>query len=223
MFMQIVISMIVLLLIGSPVVATECKSELLGLTAYFYSHGDEWSISWKADGVHKEKAAFKKGDRTNFYFSGGNKGAERLPQTLLPRDEQFNVPFDTCCDGELLIAGVHKRYEGSGLRLSGYRGSQFAIVDLKKQKIVRIAETDHGIESLGWAPDGKYIAVLTKQDVTEQVFKGPLDWLASSVGHPIGYWTYFLTIYQPDGRPVCTEQVAKKLRDAVSFIDWNKQ
>jgi WD40 repeat protein len=223
MSMQIVISIIVMLLIGSPAAAAECKSELLGLTAYFYSHGDEWSIAWKADGVHKEKVAYKEGDRTNYYFSGGNKGAERLPQTLLPHDKQFNVPFDISRDGELLIAGIHERFEGLGLYLSGYRGKQLAIVDLKREKIIQTIETEYGIESLAWAPNGNYFAVLSKRDVTEQVFKGPLDWLASSVGHPIGYWTYFLTIYQPDGKSVCTEQVAKKLRDAVSFIDWNKQ
>jgi len=223
MSMQIVVGIIVMLLISSPVAATECQSELFGLRVYIYSHGDEWSIFWKTDGLHKEKAPFKEGDRTNYYFSGGNKGAERLPQTLLPRDKQFNVPFDTSHNGELLIAGVQERREGSGLLLPLDPGRQFAIVDLKKSEIVRIIDSEYKVQALAWAPDNKYFAVLNKQDVTDHVFKGPSDWLASLVGHPISYYTFYLTIYKPDGTSVCTAQVAKKLPDAMSYIDWEKK
>jgi hypothetical protein len=221
MSLQIVFSFIVMLLIGLPAAASECKSELVGLTAYFYSRGDEWSISWRPDGVHKGKAIYysnlKEGSRTNVYDSQGDKRSESLPQTLLNPDKQFNVPFDISQNGKFLIAAIHERSYMS------YPSKHFAIVDLKKRKIVQTIDAEYSIRSLAWAPEGKYFAVLYAQEVTKQVFKGPLDWLTSLVGHPISYYTFYLTIYRPDGMLLCTEQIEKKLPNAMGYIDWEKQ
>ncbi len=221
MSMQVVTGIIVMLLLSSPVAATECKAELTGLIVYFSSHDDDWSMSWKADGVHKEKIAYyvnrKDGIRTNVYHSAGDTRSKSLPQALLSPDKQFNIPFDISKDGKSLIAAIYVKSD------MDHPSKQFAIVDLGKQKIVRMSDSEYSVRSLAWAPDDKHFAVLGYQIVTEQVIKGPLDWLASFVGHPISYYTFYLTIYKPDGTSVCTAQVAKKLPDAMSYIDWGKQ
>ena len=238
--MQLVICMLITLLIGSPAIAAECKTELTGLVVYFSSREDDWSISWKADGVHKEKISYyvnrKDGIRTNVHDSRYNY-AKSLPQTLLVNtmDQQqtvgecepnpgneFNVPFDISQNGALLIAAIYNRKSPAGIGPS-YPSQKFGIVDLKKNRLVNIVGSRYSVRSLAWAPSDKYFAVLYKQDVTDQVFKGPIDWLASMAGHPIGYWTFYLTLYQSDGTPVCTTQVAKKLPNAMGYIDWEKQ
>ena len=236
MSMQIVKTIIVMILISSPVAATECQSKLIGLRVYFYSRGEQWSKTWKANGVHKEEADYyanlKEDSRTNMHDSRGNERSKRLPQTLLANKmaqqqaagncepnpgKEFNIPFDISQNGELLIAAIYEKSQIS------HPSQQFAIVDLKKQKIVRINDSEYRIEALAWAPDGKNFVVLYSQDVTDHVFKGPIDWLASLAGHPIGYWTFYLTLYQHDGTEVYTEQVEKKLPNAMSYLDWSKQ
>jgi WD40 repeat protein len=178
-------------------------------------------MTWKADGAHKLKTDFnrnrREGDRTNVSAGLSDKRSENLPQTLLSPDKQFNVPFDISQNGDFLIAAIYNKSEIL------FRSRQFAVVDLKYQKIVRIIDAEHSIGSLAWAPDGKYFAALSEQDVTKQVFKGPLDWLAEHLGHGNYYGTFYLTIYKSDGTSVCTEQVATKLPNAMSYIDWNKQ
>jgi len=215
-----------MLLLGNPATADECISKLTGLSAYFYSKGDEWVLKWMPDGVHKEKTTYydnrKEPYRTNVHDSRGNMRAERLPQALLGPGKQFNVPFDTSRNGELLIACIHKRYEGLGLRVPDNPSRQFAIVDLKKQKIIRLIDSEYDIRSLAWSPEDKYFAVLYKEDVTKQVFKGPIDALAEYLGHGNYYGTFYLTVYRADGTAVCAEKVAKKLPNAMSYIDWGK-
>ncbi len=235
MFMQLATYIVILFMITLPAVATECKSELMGLTVFLASRDKEWLITWKADGVHRKEADFygnlKEGYRTNIYDSRGNKRSENLPQTLLKgldnrtdktegcgsSNVQFNVPFDISQNGDILIAAIHDN------KLMIFPAKKLAIVDLKKQKIVRIIETNDKIRSLALAPDSKYFAVLYAQDVTKQVFKGPKDWLADFVGHPISYYTFYLTLYQPNGTLVCTEQIEKKVPLADGYLDWEKQ
>ena len=113
MFVQIAISIISVLLLSSPAAAVECKSELTGLTVYFYSKGNEWSKTWKADGVHKRKTDYnsnrKEGVRTNISEGLIDKRSESLPQMLLQPDKQFNFPFDISQNGKLLIAAIHEK------------------------------------------------------------------------------------------------------------------
>ena len=238
--MQLVICMLITLLTGSPAIAAECKTELTGLAVYFSSREGDWSISWKADGVHKEKISYyvnrKDGIRINVHDSRYNH-AKSLPQTLLVNTnsqqqtadecetnpgQEFNIPYDISQNRELLITALYSKKSPSGIGPS-YPSQQFAIVDLRKQEIVKIIKSEYSVRSLAWSPDNKKFAVLYKQDVTDHVFKGPIDWLASVAGHPIGYWTFYLTLYQPDGIPICTVQAEKKLPNAMGYIDWNKQ
>jgi hypothetical protein len=218
--MKKVIIVMIIMFLGLPATADECKSKLTGLSAYFYSKGDEWALKWMADGVHKEKAHFydhvKEPYRTNVYDSQGNMRADRLPHALLSPGKQFNVPFEISQNNNLLIAAIHKK---SGVMSAP---NQLAIVDLKGQQIIRTIESEYNIESLAWAPDDNVFVVLYRQDVTKQVFKGPIDALAEHIGHGNYYWTFYLTIYRPDGTAVCTEKIAKKLPNAMSYLDWGK-
>lgn len=209
----------ILLLLTSLSFADECKSEPSGITIHFYSKGNEWSLSWEIDGFQKKKAAFnenrKDGYRTNIYAGLSDKRSDNLPQTLLTPDKRFDVPFDISKNEELLVAAIYKKSDIL------WPTKQAAVVDLREKKIVRIVESEFRIESLAWAPDSNYFAVLYRQDVTDQVFKGPIDWLAELLGHGNYYWTFYLTIYKPDGTSVCTEQVAKKLPNAMTYMDWD--
>lgn len=242
MFMQtkIVISILFLFIMSVPAAAAECTSELHGITAYFLSRGDQWSLSWDAAGVHKRKIPYyvnrNERIRTNVHESWRSlyEDSENLPQHLLAPDvpvdgrsgieqpnecekkltPKFNVPFAVAKSGEFLIAAIYE--DGN----TSWASKQFAIVDLKKQEIVKIIKTENKVISLAWAPDSKSFAVLYEQDVTENVFKVPVDWLAALVGHPIGYWTFYLTVYRPDGVELCSKQIEKKLPNAMSYIDW---
>jgi hypothetical protein len=80
----------------------------MGLTATFFSEGNQWSITWKTDGAHKEKADYygNKKDRTNEYASISDYRSESLPQKLLNHDKEFNIPFDISQNGVLLIAAT---------------------------------------------------------------------------------------------------------------------
>jgi hypothetical protein len=221
MYLQITTNVVIIFLLGSSVLASECKNEPLGLSVYFFSEGDQWSVTWMNDGKHKKKANYynarKEPIRTNVHESSGNWRAEKLPLGLLSSKEMFNVPFEVSQNKELLIAAI---YEDSHI---SYPSQRFAIVDLRKQEIVRIIEAEYQVRSLAWSPDSKYFAVLYERDVTKQVFKGPLDWFAELLGHGISYSTFYLTIYHADGTAVCTEEVAKKKPRAMSFIDWGNR
>lgn len=201
------------------VAAAECKSELIGLSVFLASKQKQWSITWDADGVHKRDADYYGNikNRTNIQDSRGDKRSEKLPHHLLKNDQQFNIPFDISEKGNLLIASIYNR------EIVLPYSRKLAIVDLKKQKILKIIETEYAIRSLRWAPSNKEFAVLYSKVVTDQVFKGPMDWLGQLLGHPVQYDTFYLTVYNAEGMLLCIEQVAEKLPIADGYIDWKKE
>jgi len=216
--MQIAIYIASFLMFSQPVAATECKSELLGLTVFLASGQKQWFITWDADGVHKRNADYYGNikDRTNIQDSRGDKRADTLPHHLLKNNEQFNIPFDVSEKGTLLITTIYNR------EIVLPWSKKLAVVDLKNKKMLKIIETEYYVRSLGWAPGNQQFAVLYSKIVTDQVFKGPLDWLGQLLGHPVQYDTFYVAAYSAEGRLLCIGQVAEKLPTAEGYIDWEK-
>jgi hypothetical protein len=76
------------------------------------------------------------------------------------------------------------------------------------------------VHSLAFSPTDKYIAVLSKQDVTSQKWKGPVDWIAKLLGHPRQYNTLYVDIYNLDGEMICRKLLIEKLLQGRGYIDW---
>jgi WD40 repeat protein len=105
----------------------------------------------------------------------------------------LEVPFAVSHNGEMLISSI---YPGGHTLLTS---KTFGIIDLKSRKLLRAIDTGYYVESLAWSPTDKYFAVLSSQDVTNQKWKNPLEWLGKFLGHPSQYYTLYVDIYERYG------------------------
>lgn len=139
-----------------------------------------------------------------------------VPQDFLGSDVRLDTPFAVSPDGQLLVISV---YPARGaLQLSPSR--KIALVDLKSRVLMRTIEAEYEVRALAWAPSGKYFAVLLSQDVTKEKWKGPLDWCACLVGHPISYYSLCAATYDLEGRRLCEKRVKEKLAHGRGYIVW---
>ena len=97
---------------------------------------------------------------------------------------------------------------------------KIALIALISKRLVSVIETEYGVDSLAWSPTGRYFAVLLSEDATGQKWKGPLDWISRSLGHPIPYNTLYIEIYNSDGKFICRKLLIKKLPYGRGYIDW---
>ena len=97
---------------------------------------------------------------------------------------------------------------------------ELAVIDLTDKRLVGSREDGlpHRIGEM--VPTGRYFAVLFRENVTKQLWKGPLDLFAGLVGHPRSYYTLRVMIYTLDGKVACKRIIMEKLLTGGGYIDW---
>lgn len=210
------------LIFAPSIYSNTCSSYTDDVKLHIAWDDESWLYTWHANKMQKEQASFADGyakERTNVKKGASDKRSESLPQDLmLPDKKRFDVPFDLSHNAELLIAAI---YNKSVVLLPS---KKFALVDIKRKQIIRMLEIDYYVYSLAWAPNGNYFAVLSFDNVTKQTLKrfGPLNIFADFVGHPISYYTFYLSIYDATGTLLCTECIIESIPHGEGYIEWNK-
>lgn len=211
---------ITLLLVPSAYSDT-CSSYTSDLKIYIswrpYDENESWLYIWQANKIQKQKASYLPKERTNVGLGASDKRSESLPQSLmLPDDKRFDTPFEISRNGELLIAAIYRN------TVALFPSKIFALVDIKRKRIIRILEAGDYVHSLAWSPDGNYFAVLYSEDVTKETLKRflPLNLFADLVGHPISYDTFYLSIYDAAGKLLCTQNIIEKIPIGEGYLDW---
>jgi hypothetical protein len=186
--------------------------------------GESWFYEWSASGL-------KLTDKRNEGFSavgvappGGvyagewDENAAGVPHDFLGADLRLDAPFAVSPDGQLLLTSVYPA-EGE-LFLSS--SPKIALIDRNSKRLAFSFDAPCNVKSLTWAPSGKYFAVLLSQNVTKEVWKGPLNWFASMVGHPISYYTLYATTYDLEGKVLCERRLNEKLRRSSGYLVWER-
>lgn len=124
------------------------------------------------------------------------------------------MPFALSRDGRMAVSAVHDRADFLS------RSRELAVIDLGARKVLHLVKMDYDIESVTWFPTGRNFAVLLSEDVTKQLWKGPLDLLGDLVGHPRSYYTLHAVIYTLDGEVACKRPIMEKLLNGQGYIDW---
>jgi len=184
----------------------------------FWGVGPHRAFRWGAEGLEEIKDSSRPDDyrsRTNVARPWGDKPSFGLPQNLFPQDTRLDVPFAVSRDGRMLVSAVHR---GGANTLSLSR--EFAVVDLTAKRLVHLAKAHYNLRSVTWSPTGRYFALFLKENVTKQLWKGPLDLFAGLVGHPRSYYTLYTVIYTLDGKATCKRTIAEKLLFGSGYIDW---
>ena len=194
-----------------------CNSLGNGLRINISGVNEEWLFLWSGRGVEKKIGFHSWQDfeyRLNIYRSIRDERSNKLPQDLLGLGMHFNVPFAVSHNGQMLISSIYP--EGYTLILS----KRFAIIDLKSKNLSRVIDTGYYVQSLAWFPTDKYFAVLLRQNVTSQKWKGPLDWVGKFLTHPSQYYTLYVDIYNLEGENVCRKLLIEKLLIGRGYLDW---
>jgi hypothetical protein len=202
---------------AAHVCADDCNIAGDGLRIYISGSDESWLFSWSAMGIEKQTISPSdaySGDRLNVYRGSGDKRSESLPQDLIGPNLRFDVPFALNNGKTILLSAIY--HDSVVLIVS----RKFAIIDITSRKVLRIIEEDYDVLSLGWSPTDNYFAVLLSQDVTEQKWKGPLDWISRFLGHPISYYTLYIAIYDRDGQFLCKKLLIEKLPYGRGYIEW---
>jgi hypothetical protein len=200
-----------------PAGVDKCDFEGTSIRVYVRWDGSYRALRWNAEGLKKIKNAPRPDDpesRTNVARPRGDKRALDLPQELFSPDRRLNVPFALSRDGRMVVSAVHDRDDFLS------PSQEFAVIDLKAKRLVHLVKTDYYIASVTWSPTGKYFAVLFRENVTKQLWKGPLDLLGGLLGHPRLYYTLHVVIYTPDGKVACKRTIMEKLLAGRGYIDW---
>jgi hypothetical protein len=199
------------------VCADTCDFAGRGMRIFISGPDESWSFVWSATGMQKQTISSSdadSADRLNVYRGSGDKRSESLPQDLVGPDMRFDVPFALSHGKTRLIASIYP--DSVALIVS----RKFAIVDIKAKRVLRTIEEDYDILSLAWSPTDSYFAVLLSQDVTDQKWKGPLDWISRFLGHPISYYTLYIAIYDHEGQFICKKLLIEKLEHGRGYVDW---
>ena len=215
------IVVIVIIMVYTPldpyVYADTCGVEGNGMQVYILGRNECWLFTWSGEKTIKQKTERQHPyfeERLNRYSSLGDKRSLGLPHHLLGPDARLDVPFDMSKDSQMLIASVHPN---NAVLIPSQK---IALIALINKTLVSVIETDYGVNSLAWSPAGKYFAVLLSEDATRKKWKGPLDWISRSLGHPIPYNTLYIEIYNSEGKFVCRKVLMKKLAYGRGYIDW---
>ena len=211
---------ITLLLVPSAYSDT-CSSYTSDLKIYIswrpYDENESWLYTWQANKIQKQKASYLPKERINVRLGASDKRSESLPQSLMqPDDKRFDTPYEISRNGELLIAAIYRN------TFALDPSKIFALIDIKRKRIIRILEAGDFVHSLAWSPDGNYFAVLYSKDVTKKTLKRflPLNLFADLVGHPISYDTFYLSIYDAAGTLLCTQNIIEKIPIGEGYLDW---
>lgn len=185
--------------------------------------GKAWFYEWSAYGLkltgkrRKEFSPVSAAPPGGVYYHGKwDEKATGLSQNFLGSDLRLDAPFAVSPGGLLLVSSV---YPPKGeLFLS--QSSKLALIDRKNRRLIITFDAWCDVDSVTWAPSGKYFAVLLSQDVTKGVWKGPLDWVASLAGHPISYYTLYVATYDLQGKLLCQKRINEKLRIGRGYLVW---
>jgi len=187
------------------------------IRVYVQWDGSYRAFRWNAQGLEKIKNPSPPDDpesRTNVARPFGDERSSDLPQELFLPDRRLDVPFAVSRDRRMAVSAVHGR--ANTLPLS----QEFAVIDLGARKVLHLLKMDYYIASVTWSPTGRYFAVLLRENVTKQLWRGPLDLLGGLLGHPRSYYTLHAVIYTLDGKATCKRTIAEKLLNGKGYIDW---
>ena len=197
--------------------ADGCNSLGSGLRINISGVDEAWLFIWGASGIEKQKSIHSWQDfefRVNVHRSTADERSSKLPQDLLGAGMHLDVPFAVSHNGQMLISSIYPKPD---FFLTSKR---FAMIDLKSRKLLRVIDTRYYVWSCAWSPSDKYIAVLLSQDVTNQKWKGPVDWITNFLGHPRQYYTLYVDIYNLNGEIVCRKLLIEKVLQGRGYLDW---
>jgi hypothetical protein len=184
--------------------------------------GKAWFYEWSAAGLkltEKRKQEFSTVGTAPpgvVYAGEWDEKTAGLPQDFLGADFRLDAPFAISPDGRFLVTSVYPAHGEFRLSLS----QKLALIDRKGKRLILSFNAWCEVRSLSWAPSGKYFAVLLNQDVTKEVWKGPLDWWGKLIGHPISYHTLYAAMYDLHGKLLCQKRLNEKLRIGRGFLVW---
>lgn len=226
MFLQtleaIISLLLVIILVFVPsVYSKDCNIQTDDIKIFLAGDNEAWEFTWIDNKILKQKTSFSGAysqERTNIIQGYSDYRSRELPQHLVKPDKRFDVPFDISRNGELLIASIYDDF------VVLVPSNQFALVDIKRKQIIRNLKTDYYVNSLAWAPNGNYFAVLFSQDVTKRTLKRFRfrDLFANLVGHPISYETFYVAIYDSRGVLICLERIIEKIPLGRGYIEWKE-
>jgi len=138
------------------------------------------------------------------------RGATMLPDRA---DEYYQGPYAFSLNGRYVVASVVGRRPKAALPQA------FVIFDKQeKRDLARVALSDKELlRALAWSPDSTRIAILKSTSGGKVSFK---NFLSALSGHPVPYDTYFLDIYDLDGKVVAQTKLIEDVRASWGEIVW---
>lgn len=137
-------------------------------------------------------------------------GATMLPDRT---NEYYRGPFAFSPNGKYVAASV------VGHRPKTALPQAFVIFDRQgKRDLTRIDLSDEELlRALAWSPDSTRIAILKSTSKGKVSFK---NFLSALSGHPVAYDTYFLDIYDLEGKIVAHTKLIEDVRYSWGEIVW---
>lgn len=137
-------------------------------------------------------------------------GATMLPDRT---NEYYQGPFAFSPNGKYVAASV------VGLRPKTALPQAFVISDRQGNRdLARIALSgEELLRALAWSPDSTRIAILKSISGGKVSFK---NFLSALSGHPVTYDTYFLDVYDLEGKIVARTKLIEDIRYSWGEIVW---
>lgn len=138
------------------------------------------------------------------------RGATMLPDRT---DEYYQGPYAFSSNGRYVAASVIGRRPKAALPQA------FVIFDQQmKRDIARVTlDGKELLRALAWSPDSTRVAILKSTSRGKVSF---YNFLSSLSGHPVPYDTYFLDIYDLDGKIVAQTKLIEDVRAGWGEITW---
>lgn len=140
----------------------------------------------------------------------GPRGATMLPDRL---NEYYQGPYAFSPDSKYVAASVVEQRPKAALPQA------FVIFDQQmKRDMARVTlDSKELLRALAWSPDSTRLAVLKSTSRGKFSFK---NMLSAVSGHPVPYDTYFLDIYNLDGKIVAQTKLIEDVRASWGEITW---
>ena len=200
-----------------------CQPPEGSLTVSIISGLHRWTYNWreaKVTFLGEEPPPlpmhiFQSGSSMRGRWDGEQAGVD---QYLVGPASRLDVPYMVSPDGTWLASAVYTKIPDE---LPPLVSTHLALIRRTDPTVIHHIQFPQYIKALTWSPSGRFFAVMLGEPVSGPISDIFGNWIGALGGHPSSYYTLRGSIYDVDGKLLCTQLFREQVPSGGGYLEWN--